>query len=274
LRSTRGFLGSAKSHIKSSSLSEFLDMTTEKIANMATADAPRDLPAVISSKSNLERLYANASLIKRVSYLHAQRPTAFNKPIPYTLNLTHLSAVDPNPLPPASELLASSESQDQTLKNIARDGAQTLLNALLTQCPIHSTPDGVSLTLPPPEPNTHLPRWKPLPKPKEPTKWELFAKAKGIGKYGGSAKGGATLEEKRRNLVYDETKGEWVKKWGYKGRNQEGGSDWLVELDDKKMTAEEEGRGVRGESKRERMERMRRQERKERNNRRRDGKGG
>jgi len=112
-----------------------------------------------------------------------------------------------------------------------------------------------------------LPRWKPLPKPKAPTKWESFARKKGIGKFGGSLKGGAVLEDRKKNLVYDEEKGEWVRKWGYKGKNKGTDGDWLVELDDKRKNAEErDGANVRTEGKRERMERVRRQERKTRSN--------
>ena len=91
--------------------------------------------------------------------------------------------------------------------------------------------------------------------------------------------GGAKLEERRKNMVYDEESGEWVRKWGYKGRNKEGegANDWLVELDEKKVKGEadgEEGRNVRMEGRKERMERVRRQERKERSNAKRGGKKG
>lgn len=122
-----------------------------------------------------------------------------------------------------------------------------------------------------------LPRWKPLPKPKAPTKWELFARKKGIGKYGGNLKGGAALEERKKNLVYDEESGEWVKKWGYKGKNKQAENEWLVELDDKKAAQEKDGGAnvnVRAESRRERVEKMKRQERRQRNNERRSRKGG
>jgi regulator of ribosome biosynthesis len=91
--------------------------------------------------------------------------------------------------------------------------------------------------------------------------------------------GGAKLEDRRKNMVYDEESGEWVKKWGYKGKNKGTDGDWLVELDDEKVNKEkgmsaESGMTIRGEGKRERMERMRRQDRKERNNERRGKKGG
>jgi regulator of ribosome biosynthesis len=70
-------------------------------------------------------------------------------------------------------------------------------------------------------------------------------------------------------MVYDEEKGEWVPKWGYKGRNKDGEGEWIVEVDEKKERGlEEEGKGktVRGEGKRERMEKVRRNERKQRAN--------
>ena len=77
-------------------------------------------------------------------------------------------------------------------------------------------------------------------------------------------------DERRKNMVYDEESGEWVRKWGYKGKSQREGGEWLVELDEKKQKKEEEalegGKGTRGEGKRERMRRV---ERKMRNNERR-----
>jgi regulator of ribosome biosynthesis len=201
-----------------------------------------------------------------------------DKPTPYTYDLSYLTAIDPNPLPSTSSLLAQSLSvRNSTLQTIARDGAQSLLTTLLTTCAITSTSDGVTMTLP--TPVNPLPRWKPLPKPKQPTTWEKFARKKGIGKYAGSAKGGAVLEDRRKNLVYDEEKGEWVKKWGYKGRNKSGEENWLVELDDETVKREKdgfggEGRTVRGEGRRERVERIKRQDRRQRNNERKGRKGG
>jgi regulator of ribosome biosynthesis len=200
-------------------------------------------------------------------------PVTVTKLTPYIFDLGHLLTIDPNPLPPSAHLLpttANPSKPSDLLKSTARDGAQTLLNELLSTRPITSTHSGLILSLPPVE--TQLPRWKPLPKPKPPTKWEAFARKKGIGKYGGAASGGAKLEERRKNMVYDEESGEWVRKWGYKGRNKggEGPNDWLVELDEKKTKGEqggeEEGRNVRMEGRKERLERVRRQERKQRSN--------
>jgi regulator of ribosome biosynthesis len=73
-------------------------------------------------------------------------------------------------------------------------------------------------------------------------------------------------------LVYDEASGEWVPRWGYKGKNKQGENDWLVEVDEKKEREREadgkEG-GVRGVGRKERLEKVRRNERKQRANERR-----
>jgi regulator of ribosome biosynthesis len=198
-----------------------------------------------------------------------------DKPTPYTFTPSYLTTTDPNPLPPTAQLLSLPRpTLETTLQATARDGVQSLLTHLLTSpsITITSTSTGPTMNLPPSNPSL-LPRRLPLPKPKQPTKWEAFARKKGIGKYGGNAHGGAALEEKRKNLVYDEASGEWVRKWGYKGKNQREGGEWLVELDEKAEKKErdgkDEGKTVRGEGKREKMERIRRQARKERNNERR-----
>lgn len=83
------------------------------------------------------------------------------------------------------------------------------------------------MSLPPP--TFPLPREKPLPKPKAPTKWELFAKKKGI----------RPKREGTGKMVYDEAKGEWVPKWGYKGKNKEEEQEWIVEVDEKKEREKE-----------------------------------
>ncbi|PYI29092.1 putative ribosome biogenesis protein [Aspergillus indologenus CBS 114.80] len=197
-------------------------------------------------------------------------PITVSKPTPYTFDLGHLLVNDPNPLE-----ISRSEPLETTLKATARDGTQSLLNQLLTTCPITSSQQGVLLSLP--APATALPRHKPLPTPKPPTKWELFARKKGIGKF--SSKPGAALadKERRKKLVYDEEKGEWVPRWGYKGKNKNE-DDWLVEVNEKDWKKEEEaaakGSSIRGISRAERKDRIRRNERKMRSNERKSRKSG
>ncbi|KAL6706871.1 Rhodanese-related sulfurtransferase [Coniothyrium glycines] len=172
-------------------------------------------------------------------------PITVNKPTPFTFDLGNLLANDPNPVP-------ASASED-TLAATARDAAQALINQLLSTCEIRSTTEGVHLILP--APTTALPREKPIPAAKEQTKWERFAAKKGI-------------KDKKREgkLVYNEASGEWVPKWGYKGKNKDGENDWLVEVDEKKEKATGEAHDARADSRKERKERIRRNERKHRAN--------
>ena len=101
------------------------------------------------------------------------------------------------------------------LLSVARDGVQALINALFT-LPTQKTSDGPLALLPSIE--TALPRAKPLPKPKPPTKWEQFAKARGIQK---------TKKDKK---VWDEEKQDWVDRWGRKGKNKEKEEQWITEV--------------------------------------------
>ena len=176
-------------------------------------------------------------------------PVAVEKPTPYTFDLGYLLAEDPNPV------TLDHFQLEHSLAELARDGAQSLINQLLSTCPLSSTSDGVLLSLP--QPTTPLPREKPVPQPKPPTKWERFAEKKGIK---------AKTREQRRNLAYDEESGEWKPKWGYKGLNKKGEDTWLVEVDANKERALKEGETIRGTGRRERKENIKRNDRKMRRN--------
>lgn len=73
--------------------------------------------------------------------------------------------------------------------------------------------------------------------------------------------------------MYDEEKGEWVPRWGYKGKNKSDQDEWLVEVNEKDWKKEEDaavnGSSIRGMSRAERKERIKRNERKMRANERR-----
>ncbi|KAI5810238.1 ribosome biogenesis regulatory protein-domain-containing protein [Peziza echinospora] len=179
-------------------------------------------------------------------------PVTVSKPIPLEFDLGELFAFDTNPLDPTSY----ESSREACLKAVARDGAQLLINQILTTVPLKSTPDGVFAELP--DPLTALPREKPLPKPKEPTKWDLFAKKKGIVKSNTNSTG---------KMVYDEATGEWVPKWGYKGKNKAEENQWLVEVNDKKATKPgQDADNPRALSRQERMDRIKKNERQEKKN--------
>lgn len=143
---------------------------------------------------------------------------------PYTFDLGHLLCNDPNPLPSVKGL--DDKQKEAVLSSTAQGCAQALINQLLASCPISKSSDDGSLQIKLPAPETALPREKPVPMEKEKTKWEKFAEKKGI-------------KNKRRDgkLVYDEAKGDWVPKYGYKGKNTDGDGEWLVEVDEKAEAA-------------------------------------
>ncbi|KAF2092783.1 ribosomal biogenesis regulatory protein [Rhizodiscina lignyota] len=184
-----------------------------------------------------------------------RQPITVEKAIPYTFDLGHLLANDASPLPP--------NPSEELLTSTARDAAQSLINQLLTTCELNSTSDGIAIMLP--TTSTPLPREKSVPAEKEPTKWERFAAKKGIK---------AKRNDERANKVYDEEKGEWVAKWGYKGKNKDGENNWLVEVDEKKERASGEAGDVRKENRQERKDRVKRNERRMRANEKRAGKAG
>ncbi|KAL1591458.1 Rhodanese-related sulfurtransferase [Paraconiothyrium brasiliense] len=180
------------------------------------------------------------------STVATRRPVTVDKPTPYTFDLGNLLANDPNPV--------ARDADEEALASNARDAAQALINQLLTTCEIKSSADGVHLILPPS--TTPLPREKPIPAEKPPTKWELFAKKKGITKN----------KNDKTKLVYDEASGEWVPRWGYKGKNKEGDNEWLVEVDEKKEKETGEAHDARAEGRAARKDKIRRNERKQRAN--------
>ncbi|KAH3672763.1 hypothetical protein WICMUC_004169 [Wickerhamomyces mucosus] len=157
------------------------------------------------------------------------------KPIPVTYDLGNLAVFDTNALE-SDKLSINNPDREEYIKSISRDNAQLLINQILS-LPIKTTTESngssgqsSSITLVQlPQPTTDLPREKPLPKAKEPTKWELFAAKKGI-----------KAKEKSGKMVYDEATGEWVPKWGYKGKNKQLDDQWLVEVDDKVKGTEDE----------------------------------
>ncbi|KAI0060850.1 RRS1-domain-containing protein [Artomyces pyxidatus] len=133
------------------------------------------------------------------------------KDIPLEIDTGFLTVTDLNPIDNESY----EENLEDFLQATARDGIQALLTSLFS-LPTKSSPDGPLAQLPPP--TTQLPRAKPLPKPKPPTKWEQFARAKGI------------QQTKRDKKVWDEEKQEWVARWGWNGKNKEAETQWLHEV--------------------------------------------
>lgn len=189
-------------------------------------------------------------------------PVTVDKPIPVNYDLGNLTVFDSNVIE-GDDFDTSNADREENIKKLTRDNVQLLINQILS-LPMKTTTESVggsgdqsaSVTLLElPEPISDLPREKPLPKPKPPTKWEKFAAKKGIQP---KAKSGKT--------VYDEASGEWVPKWGYKGKNKQLDDQWLVEIDDSKKGTEEELLDPRSLNRSERKNLIRKNERQQKKN--------
>ena len=100
-----------------------------------------------------------------------------------------------------SYLKSNRKNLEEHLQSIAHDGVQVLFTTLFL-LPTKSSPNGPLAILP--TPTYQLPHAKPLPKPKQLTKWEQFA----------------AVEEKQ----------EWVNWWGRDGKNKEIEQAWITEV--------------------------------------------
>lgn len=98
------------------------------------------------------------------------------------------------------------EGAEKACQNLATQIFQSLTSQLFD---LPSEPAAVGRMAALPNPTTVLPREKPIPKPKPPTKWEIFAQRKGI------------VKRKRSAMEFDETSQEWRRRFGYKKANDE-----------------------------------------------------
>lgn len=115
------------------------------------------------------------------------------------IDLGNLLAFDSRPL--STEEFKKTEDADKLCMEMGRDVMQALTAQLFG---LPSIPDKLGRLVNLPPPSNLLPREKPLPKPRPPTKWEKFAQTKGI------------VKRKRSKLEYDEGAGEYRRRHGYK----------------------------------------------------------
>ena len=104
------------------------------------------------------------------------------------------------------------KEKDVYLQACARDNAQLLVNQIFNLPVQRDEVVGAVVELPTPE--TPIPREKHVPEAKPLTKWEKFAKEKGIKK------------KKKDRKVYNEEKKDFVPAFGYKSKHD--GHDWLI----------------------------------------------
>lgn len=132
-----------------------------------------------------------------VSYLphrffYTDAMSNFEVPSEIDLDLGNLAAFDRRQHLPGSDI------------EKATNAAEALVRAIFS-LPRQSTEDGKLVSLP--KPTFELPREKPIPKERQLTKWEQFAKEKGIQK------------KRRDRLVLDEATGEYVPRYGRGSKN-------------------------------------------------------
>lgn len=121
-----------------------------------------------------------------------------------------LAAFDASPLDPAAYA-----DRERHLLQLTLTSTHALVAALFA---LPTTPSSAGPVTAFPPPTTLLPREKPLPTPKAPTKWERFAKEKGIS------------HRKKEKDVWDEERQEWVPRWGRFGKNKDKEDQWLHEV--------------------------------------------
>ncbi|KAL5473238.1 hypothetical protein EMCRGX_G027695 [Ephydatia muelleri] len=138
------------------------------------------------------------------------KSTEVKKDVELQFDLGNLLATDLNIIDTA----AFRGEKEGYLKTLMRDNVQLLINQIW-QLPTVKTEDVVLAELP--KGTTVLPREKPIPKPKAPTKWEQFAKTKGIKKV------------KKSRMVFDETTQTYKPRYGYK-RVGDLKDEWIVEV--------------------------------------------
>ncbi|KAK2080320.1 hypothetical protein QBZ16_000173 [Prototheca wickerhamii] len=120
----------------------------------------------------------------------------------YEFDLGNLCVSDPSPV----DGQALAKDKEAACSGLATSMVQALVNSLFE---LPSEPADVGRLVELPAPSTRLPREKPIPKPKPPTKWELFAERKGI------------VKRKRSKLVLDEASDTFKRRYGYKRANDE-----------------------------------------------------
>lgn len=132
------------------------------------------------------------------------------KAIDLEIDVGSLIAVDNNLL----DEQALKSNTEAYIQSLARDNAQLLFNKIW-KLPSEKIQDATIAQLP--APTLVLPREKHIPKPKPLTKWEEFAKLKGIKK------------RKKGRMEWDEESKSWKPRWGYK-RAGDKTKEWVLEV--------------------------------------------
>ncbi|XP_039310867.1 ribosome biogenesis regulatory protein homolog [Solenopsis invicta] len=143
------------------------------------------------------------------------KSTKVHKDVELDFDLGTLLASDYNVL----DEKALKSKPDSYLKTLTRDNVQLLINKIW-ELPVERVDEAIVATLPKPE--YVLPRSRVIPKPKPLTKWQQFAKEKGI----------QTKKKGRSKLKWDEELKKWIPTYGYKRAKTQEQKEWLIEAKD------------------------------------------
>ncbi|XP_033159834.1 ribosome biogenesis regulatory protein homolog [Drosophila mauritiana] len=150
-------------------------------------------------------------LAKHQKELDKYKPITVEKHLECRLDVGSLLITDPNDFDDR-ELRSNKE---EYLTALTRENTQLLVNAIW-ELPTERVDESIVAKLP--EPTTVLPRLRKPPGPRPLTKWEKFAKEKGISK------------KKKEKKTYDETMDKWVPTYGFKRAEAEKAKDWVLEV--------------------------------------------
>ncbi|CAG2221147.1 RRS1 [Mytilus edulis] len=156
-----------------------------------------------------------ADLVEKVLREAAEKESKFKtieveKEIDVIIDEGNLLVCDTNPI----DFKLQKKNREDYLKDLSRDNTQLLINRIW-QLPTHREDEVVVAELP--DVKTLIPREKPIPKKRKATKWEEYARMKGINK------------KKKGRMVFDEQSKEYKPRWGYKRANDDT-KDWLIEV--------------------------------------------
>lgn len=144
--------------------------------------------------------------------------TEVKKLIPVSLDLGNVVVFDINPFID-TKMASSREVREEYLTELTRENAQLLFNGLYSLPETESDEIGRQVELP--KANTVIPREKAIPVEKPQTRWDKFAKAKGI-----------QPKEKRSAKVFDEASGEWKYRHGSKSTKNDPLAGWCEEVEE------------------------------------------
>ncbi|KAF5282505.1 hypothetical protein FQR65_LT14275 [Abscondita terminalis] len=151
------------------------------------------------------------SNIVEKSLRDSQKSITVTKNLDLEYDLGTLVAFDPNILDSGS----LKNNKDEYLLKLSRDNIQLLFNKIW-ELPTQQIDESLVVKLPPAR--FILPRARPVPKPRPLTKWQEFAKLKGIKK------------TKKAKLSWDEQLQKWIPFYGYKRVAAERERDWVLEV--------------------------------------------